>query len=146
MVRKWISGWIICMLSVMLMSCASKTKTLTLNFTADPVINSNVLLPVDVIITPGPVMKKILNIGPEDWFGHHYRDVLIGDELFPMAISGGAERTKEFVLDKGISKIIIYADYEEAINREDQQLIINCSDKKKKYDILIRERNLEMKK
>ena len=144
MVKKWISGWIICLLSVTLMSCAS--KTLTLKFTADPVINSDVLLPVDVIVTPDPVMKKVLNIGPEDWFGHRSRDILIGDELFPMAISGGTERIKEIPMDENISKIIIYADYEETINREDQQLIINCSDKKKKYEILIRENHLEMKK
>lgn len=146
MIRTWISGWIICLLFVTLMSCASKPKTLTLNFTADHAINSDVLLPVDVIVTPDPVMKNILDVGPEDWFGHQSRDILLGDELFRMAISGGSEQTKEVVLDEDISKVIIYADYDETMNREDQQLIINCSDKKKQYDILIRERNLEMKK
>lgn len=144
MERKWISGLIICLLSLTLMSCGA--KTLTLKFTADPVINSDVLLPVDVIITPDPVMKKILNIGPEDWFGHRSRDILIGDELFTMAISGGTKRTKEIPMDENISKIIIYADYEETINREDQQLIINCADKETSYEILIRENNLEIKK
>jgi len=145
MVKKWISGWIICLLSVTLMSCSS--KTLTLNFTADPVINSDVLLPVDVIVTPDPaVVTKVLNIGPEDWFGHRSREILVADELFPMAIAGGTKRTKEIALDDNISKVIIYADYEDSINREDQQLIINCSDKKKKYEILIRNNNLEIRK
>ncbi len=144
MLKKWVSGWIICLLSVTLISCGS--KTLTLKFTADPVINSDVLLPVDVIITPDPVMKEILNIGPEDWFGHRTRDILIKDELFTMAIAGGTERTKEIPMDENISKIIIYADYEETINREDQQLIINCADDETSYDILIRANHLEMKK
>lgn len=138
----------ICIICVLLISCSSKPRlrTITLNFTADPVINSEVLLPIDVIVTPDQAMKDIVKIGPEDWFGHQFRDTLLSDELYTIAISGGGVRVKNIVFEEDISKIIIYADFEDTINREGQQLLINCSDKKKKYEILVREKNLEMKK
>ncbi len=144
--KNWILNSAVCILATLLISCATKPRTLTLNFKAAPVINSEVLLPVDVIVTPDPVMKDIVRIGPEDWFGHQTREALLDDELYPLAIAGGGERTKKVVLGEDISKVIIYADFEDTIEREDQQLLINCDDKKKEYDILIRQNTLEIKK
>lgn len=41
--------------------------------------------------------------------------------------------------------MIIYADFEETIQRENQQLMLNCPDTKNRFEILIRENNLEIK-
>lgn len=143
--KKSLSGLVLCMILSVLVSCVSKS-TYTLNFSADPQINENVLLPVDVIVTKDSSMNKVIEIGPEDWFGHQAREVLVYNELFPLAISGGDEREKKIVVEKDISRIIIYADYENNNNREDQQLIINCSEDKRNYKILIKENTLEMGK
>ncbi len=148
--KKWVLKAVICMLSAALItSCATKgpgkPRNLTLNFTADPVINAGVLLPVDIIVIPDAVLKKIVTIGPEDWFGSQFRDTLLDDELYPLAIRGGGERTKEIVLKHDITKVLIYADFEEAMNREAQQLVIDCPKSQNQFDVLIRENNLELK-
>ena len=143
--KKRLSGLVFCMILSVLMSCAGKS-TYTLNFSADQQINEDVLLPVDVIVAKEPLMNKIIKIGPEDWFGHNSREVLVDNELYPFAISGGDERKKEVVVEKDISRIIIYADYENSDNRDDQQVIINCSDSKRNYRIRIKKNNLEIEK
>ena len=140
-----LSSLVFCIILSVFVSCVSKS-TYTLNFSADPQINEDVLLPVDVIVTKDSSMNAVIEIGPEDWFGHQTREVLIHSELYPLAISGGDKREKKVVVEKDISRIIIYADYENNNNREDQQLIINCSEGKRKYKILIKENNLEMEK
>lgn len=149
--NKWTFKLLICiLLALVASSCGGKKakqpelRTLTLHFKADSVINDLVLLPVDIIVTPSPVMKKIIQIGPEDWFGSQFRDTLLDDELYPLAISGGGERTKKIVL-KDITKILVYADFENAMNRDTQQLILDCPNEDNEYEILIKEKNLELK-
>ena len=149
--NNWKFKLLICILSALLISsCWGKKsnlpelRTLTLHFKADPAINDQVLLPVDIIVTPAPVMKKIVQIGPEAWFGSQFRDTLLDDEIYPLAISGGGERTKKIVL-KDITKILVYADFENAMNREAQQLILDCPKEDNQYEILIKEKNLELK-
>lgn len=148
--NKWKFKLLICILSALVVSsCGKKVqppelRTLTLYFKADSVINDQVLLPVDIIVTPSAVMKKIVQIGPEAWFGSQFRDTLLDDELYPLAISGGGERTKKIVL-KDITKILVYADFENAMNRDAQQLILDCPKEDNQYEILIKEKSLELK-
>ena len=148
--KNWGLKFIISILTAMLMtSCAfmskDKARTLTLEFKADSTINSNVLLPVDIIVIPAPVMQKIIKIGPEDWFGSQLRDTLLDDELYLLAMSGGGQRSKNIVLKPDIYKVLVYADFEDAVNRDAQQLIIDCPDTDNQYTVLIRGNNLELK-
>lgn len=149
--NNWKFKVLICLLSaIVISSCGFKKigqpelRTLTLHFKADSVINDQVLLPVDIIVTPSPVMKKIVQIGPEAWFGSQFRDTLLDDEIYPLAISGGGERTKKIVL-KDITKILVYADFENTMNRDAQQLILDCPKEDNQYEILIKDKNLELK-
>ena len=148
--NNWKSKVLICILSALVISSCGEKKvkppalrTLTLHFKAASEINDQVLLPVDIIVTESGVMKKIVQIGPEAWFGSQFRDTLLDDELYPLAILGGGERTKKIVL-KDITKILVYADFENAMNREAQQLILDCPNEDNQYEILIKEKNLEL--
>ena len=143
--KKITTGLILSAILCFFMSCAT-TSTYTLSFAADKQINDDVLLPVDIIVAKDPVMNSVVEIGPEEWFGHQTREVLVERELYPLAISGGEERVKKIIVDKEISRIIIFADYENSNDRDDQQLIINTSDRKTKYLILITENKLEIEK
>jgi hypothetical protein len=60
-------------------------------------------------------------------------------------MSGGGQRSKNIVLKPDISKVLVYADFEDAINRDAQQLIIDCPDTVNQYTVLIRGNNLEIK-
>lgn len=98
---KWLKLGILFILLATLMSCASKQRSLALDFTADPVINARVLLPVDVILTEDALVKKIVKIGPEEWFGHQFRETLLEDELYPWPYPGEKPGPRSMFSSKG---------------------------------------------
>ena len=129
--------------------CAKKNiikepTSITLHFTAEKYINDDVLLPIDIILVKGSVIDAILDIGPEQWFGHIQRESLEKNERISLAMSGGEERIKRIELTPGFTRMIVFADYEGNTEREGQQLIIPQGKLKKEYRIKIKERALEI--
>ncbi|OKY76355.1 MAG: hypothetical protein BM485_03710 [Desulfobulbaceae bacterium DB1] len=114
-------------LSVMLGACAAPKKfsDITLNFAADPSINDDVLLPVDIVVVDRAVSESVLEIGPENWFGETLRDRLVGEEIQHVAIKGDARREVKITIPEGVTKVIIYADYENNVDRLGQQIVIS---------------------
>jgi hypothetical protein len=125
---------------------SSKVSKITLHFNADREINENVLLPLDVVVVDKSLSETVLSIGPDDWFGDSLRDRLVGEEVHHLAIKGGATREITVKIPEETNKVIIYADYENNIDRLGQQIVI--APKKAvfspNYKVLIRDKNMEL--
>ncbi len=118
----------------------------TLYFESDPYINDNVLLPVDVVIVDRSLAETILEIGPDNWFGDTLRDRLVGDEVHHLAIKGSSQRQVEVTIPEETTKVIIYADYENNLDRPGQQIVISPEKTKfqRRYNVKIQNNKMEL--
>ena len=117
-------GFLFCFIGA---SCSfpSQFSSITLHFQSSDIINENVLLPVDIVIVDKSMSETVLQIGPDDWFGDVLRDRLVGKEVTHLAFRGNSEREVKIDIPDGVSKVIIYADYENKIDRIGQQIVIS---------------------
>lgn len=99
-------------------------STVTLDFQSIKDINDGALLPVDIVTVEKSVSDSVLEIGPDNWFGNGLRDRLTGEEIKHLAIKGGSTRQVKIKVPSEVEKIIIYADYENNIDRAGQQVVI----------------------
>ncbi len=115
-------------LFILLLATGCGGRTVKIAFQADNHINEGVLLPVDIIAVQDSAVESVLDIGPETWFGHRMRERLIsGKELFTFALSGGAKRKVKISVPKENKRVLVYADYENSEERDDQQVVITPS-------------------
>jgi len=128
MKRLWRTGVFLFIFPGFIMGCAMNYKLkptqITLFIEAGPHINGGVLLPLDIIVVDASLSDLILDIGPEVWFGHSSRDRLVKKELRRFAISSGEIREIKVDVTRKTKRIIIYADYENDMDRNGQQLVI----------------------
>ncbi|MFZ5764378.1 MAG: hypothetical protein ACOY4H_02135 [Thermodesulfobacteriota bacterium] len=134
--------------AIALTGCAQPKKfsDITINFASEPVINEDVLLPVDIVVVDRSLAEAVLEVGPEDWFGQSMRDRLVGDEIQHIAIRGNAEREVKITIPDGVTKVIIYADYENNADRLGQQIVISPEkeDFAPSYRVTIKENRMEL--
>lgn len=125
---------------------APKTSTITLLFSADREINENVLLPLDIVVVDKSLSETILDIGPDAWFGDSLRDRLVGEEVHHLAIKGGSTREVSVEVPGETNKVIIYADYENNIDRLGQQIVISPEQStfSPSYEVIIKDNNMEL--
>ncbi|MFZ5758294.1 MAG: hypothetical protein ACOY32_01525 [Thermodesulfobacteriota bacterium] len=134
--------------AIALTGCAQPKKfsDITINFASEPVINEDVLLPVDIVVVDRSLAEAVLEVGPEDWFGQSMRDRLVGDEIQHIAIRGNAEREVKITIPDGVTKVIIYADYENNADRLGQQIVISPEKENfaPSYRVTIKENRMEL--
>lgn len=127
-------------------SLPSQFSNITLYFEATDDINDNVLLPVDIVIVDKSLSETVLQIGPDDWFGDVLRDRLVGNEVTHLAFRSSSERNVKIDIPEGVTKVIIYADYENNIDRVGQQIVISpeTMNFSPSYTIKIKQNKMEL--
>ncbi len=113
---------------------------------SDKDINNGILLPVDIISVNESFAEKVADIGPQDWFGHYYREKLSPEELNSLAIAGGQNRRVKVKIHSGVKRVIMYTDFENIDDRDSQQIIFMSSRIKRYKFVRIRKNGLELKK
>lgn len=136
------SFFIILIISIFMTGCS----TMIISIEADKDINDGILLPVDIISVNESFAGKVSDIGPQDWFGHYYREKLSPDELNTLAIAGGQNRRVKVKIHSGVERIIVYTDFENIDDRDSQQVILMSSRFRRYKFIRIRGNGLELKK
>ena len=117
----------------------------TVHFGAAGHINNGVLLPVDIIIAPDSVMNAVLEIGPDEWFGHPMRGTLLPEQLSHLAMGGGQTREMDIKVDTdNANRIIIFADYENIAQRHKQQIHITIGTWEYNYYVKIQKDSMEL--
>ncbi len=148
MSRKLSRPALLAIAAIALTGCAQPKKfsDITINFASEPVINEDVLLPVDIVVVDRSLAEAVLEVGPEDWFGQSMRDRLVGDEIQHIAIRGNAEREVQITIPDGVTKVIIYADYENNADRLGQQIVISPEKENfaPSYRVTIKENRMEL--
>jgi len=129
------------MILVMILTGCSNNLSLI----ADKHINGGVRLPVDIIKVKDSA--KVVQIGPDAWFGDPKRENLVlEDELIRLSFSGGERMNHRLEMDSDVENLVIFADYSNQNDRNKQQIIIPRSWLGFSHTILIREDGLELKK
>ena len=111
-------------------------QTRTIEFRADKKINSDQLLPIDIIyITYLHRLREVTSIGPENWFDSAARQEWAHKES--IGVNGGKTVTVE--LDERLLKettvLVVFAGFKDVIDPAPQQVII---DQHGKQDEVIR--------
>ena len=116
---------------------------ITLNFYSGNHINKDARLSVDIIIVEDS--DAILEIGPEDWFGDDKRGTLLkGEQLYKLSFLGNQTQKQKVKVKSSISRIIIFAEYDNSLDREDQQLVLEPKTWNLNYTILLKDNHMEL--
>ncbi len=124
----------------------SGCSTLKVRMKAEDRINNDVLLPVDIIVVSESMQNEVMEIGPEEWFGHSLRERLTEIELHSLAISGGEKRKVKVKRKSRSQKVIVYADYDNSTDRNKQQVIIVPKKFRRTHCVEIMENEMRSKK
>jgi hypothetical protein len=123
---RFVRGVLLVMCLMLLVGCG-KSSSLMLTVEAEPRINDGVLLPMDIMAVSEAKTDQILEIGAEDWFGDPLRDSLrpgATGNIQRLAISSDSKKVVEIKLAEDVERVVIFADFETATDRESQEIII----------------------
>ena len=122
------SGVNICIICILLslVGCGKATH-LSLTINSAPGINDGVLLPMDIIAVEKSKVEQVLDVGPEDWFGDSLRDSLhpgSNEDIHRLAVKADTSRVVDVRIGEEVEQVVIFADFENSVDRESQQIII----------------------